>query len=181
MPDLKDIGLEEILDRHLGQVAAPEELWRRVAAGTRPQRSRPLSRRLAWSAALSMAAAMVAGGLAWTLHPRSNAALESANAGEIRTWVQAQTGLEVPLRDSASVRLMGAHVTNHAVEIAYRTGGHEGTLTVERSAGMVDNHRSAVEGSTEAKLISWAMRGQFFTLACDDAEQAHAACLLCHS
>lgn len=181
MPELKEIGLEEILDRHLGQVTAPEELWRRVAQGARPERSRPIAQRLAWSMSYAMVAAMVAAGLAWTLHPHPNAAITSRNASEIRTWVQAKTGLEVPLRDSASVTLVGAHMTNHAVEIAYRTGGHEGTLAVERSSGRVDNHRSAVEGSAEAKLISWTMRGQNFILACDDPEQAHAACVLCHS
>lgn len=184
MPELKEIALEDVLDRHLGPVAAPEELWRRVHSGSRPPRSRPVSRRWIWTTAF----AMVAGGAAWALHPRPNVELRSSSASQLREWVKARTDLDVPLRDSPSVRLIGAHLTNRltspaaAVEIVYRAGDHEGTLAVVKSPGSADNHRSVVnESRSGAKLVSWTMRGQAYAVSCDDPDQARAACLLCHS
>jgi hypothetical protein len=183
MPELREIGMEDVLDRHLGQVSAPEELWRRVQSGVRPQRSRPVSRRLIWS----MAAALVAGGAAWALHPRPGAEIQSANAVEIRQWVKTNAGLDVPLRDSSAVRLIGAHVTNRvnetaAAEIAYRAGDRDAILAVSKSPVDTDTHLAAVgEAHSGAKQISWTMGRQSFTVACDDPDQAHAACLLCHS
>jgi len=180
MPELKEIALELVLDRHLGQVRAPEELSKRVQTGTRPERSRPVSRRLGWA----MAAAMMAGGAAWTLHSRPDAGIRSSSAVQIRGWIQARTGLDVPLREAASVKLVGAHLTSHvtnggpAAEIDF----HGGTLTVTNSSGNVDNHVSVVDESRSgAKAISWTLRGQSYSLACDDQDQARAACLLCHS
>lgn len=178
MPELREIGVEDVLDRHLGQVSAPEELWRRMQSGARPRRSRPVSRRLMWS----MAAAMVAGGAAWALHPRPAAEIQSANAAEIRQWVKTNAGLDVPLRDSSSVQLIGAHVTNHVAEIAYRAGDRDAILAVSKSPVDVDTHVAAVgEARSGAKQVSWTMGRQSFTVACDDPDQSHAACLLCHS
>lgn len=182
MPELKESALGDLLDRHLGQVAAPEELWSRIQNGSRPRRAsmrvRPVSRRLAWT----MAAAMMVGGAAWMLHPRPNAELRSNSATEIREWVKERTELNVPLRESAPVQLLGAHLTNHgaAAEIAYRAGDHDGTLAVARTTEGADTHLSAVN-EARARLVSWTMRGQSFTVACDDPDAARAACLLCHS
>lgn len=168
MPELKEIAIEEVLGRHLGQVSAPEDLWRRIQNGG-ATRQRPVSRRVAWA----LVAAMFAGGAAWALHPRPDAGIRSSNAAEIRAWVKARTDLEVPLRDSSPVRLIGAHVTNHgsAAEIAYRAGGHKGTLSVARAPGSMDTH-------APGERLSWTMHGQAYAIACEDP---HAACLLCHS
>jgi hypothetical protein len=130
---------------------------------------------LIWTAA----AAMLVGGAVWGIHPRvANMALRSGNAAQIREWVKSRTDLDVPLHDSSSVRLIGAHATNRAAEIAYRAGDHDGTLAVVRASTRADNHLSVVnETRSGATPISWTMRGQAFILACDD----RAACLLCHS
>jgi hypothetical protein len=66
--------VEQVLERRLRPVAAPDELWDRVQ---NPQRKTSV---FGWKLAL---AAMLVVATAWAVHPRS---LESGSAGEIRAW-----------------------------------------------------------------------------------------------
>src|SRR5579872_2466414 len=111
-----------VLGEHLRPVAAPAELWDRVQ---QPRRSRafPL-----WKLAL---ASVVVIATAWALHPRS-ASMESESAGQIREWVKARTGLDVPLVPSSAVRMCGARVVGSSAEIRFRVQDRETTVLVAR-------------------------------------------------
>src|SRR5258708_7198559 len=120
--------MEPALERHLGPVAAPEELWDRVRS---PQRRTPV---LGWRLAF---AAMLAVATAWALHARG-ASIESDRAGEIREWVKARTGLDVPLAPSAAV--CGGRVVGGAAEIRYRVRNREATLLVAKAGRFTQRH-----------------------------------------
>lgn len=164
-----EMWIEVSLARHLGTVAAPEELWERIQNPPRrvsvPRRSTQarMSVLVAATAAVVMAAVV--------FHPRSE--FRSDNAAEIRAWVKAKTGLDVRLHagPSPSVELMGAKVLKgNAAEITYRMGNHDVTVMVSR-AGTADS----------TGVFSWIARGQRYTLACVAPEELKIACLHCHS
>ncbi len=163
--------LELELQRGLRGVTAPPELWDRVqgAPVARPSES---SRGLVWA----MAAAMVLITVALSFVHRDNADFpmlasdRCQNPAELRAWVRAKTGLDLPLRadSSPSIQLIGAQMVDgsRGVKIAYRAGNHDAILLVSRADG------------SESALHS--RFGQRFTLASSDPADLQLACKLCH-
>ena len=164
--------VEAELRRGLQAVRAPEELWERVqrrdAVVTRG------GRRYVWM----LAAAAMAMVVLFLARPRQE--FQSGDAARIRQWVQLHTGLDVPLEASTALRLVGAKGTDGRAEIACRVGDRDVKLTVSRArAGVVQ--ASAHQTYQGGKAVSWAMRGQLYTLACTTPEDLQVACMLCHA
>ncbi len=166
-----------LLERGLRPVAAPPELWDRVQSA---QVSRPpaANRGLVWA----VAATVVLATLALSKLPAGRSqqmSLHCDNPAQLRAWVMAKTGFNVPLRAAlpASIQLIGAKATEGRVEIVYRAGNRDATLLVSRAeAGSADMPHSLASGSVSA----WVMAGQQFTLACADPAALQLACKLCH-
>jgi anti-sigma factor RsiW len=195
---------ESELKRHLGPVKAPEELWDRVHGAhvvTRVGKLRP-SRGMTWqwAAAALATVAVVAGITVWqnrnlSGEERAVRALSrtpeqlqfhSTDAGELRAWVKADTGMDVPMpaHTASSVQLVGAYVNRRGstptAEISYRVGGQDATLVVSKIRMEGDGrHQFVKSGSYHGSSFqSWTMRGQMYTIASADAK---VGCLLCHS
>ncbi len=184
--------LERELRQGLRSVTAPPELWDRVQAAqfTKPPRT---NRPLVWALAASVA--LIAVGLS-AIHRQGavddetfalralasdsqRIAFHCQNPAQLRAWVRAQTGLDVPLRTSppASIQLIGARNLGAGAEIAYRAGDHAGVLLISRAgAGSADVPHDRVSGS----VSSWVMDGQRYTLASNDSADLQLACKLCH-
>ena len=162
MHETNTIG--QVLDRHLGRVAAPEALWTRVENRidrTPARRSATPSRKLIWA----LAAAIVFGGIAWNL-PRPE--FQSDDPGQIRAWVKQQTGLDLPLAaHPRSAHLTGVRMKKGGVEIAYRTGARTAAVAVTRAAAGETAH--------------WSSGGQSYVLACALPADLDSTCQLCHS
>jgi hypothetical protein len=135
--------------------------------------------------ATAAAVALVAVGLS-TVH-RQNIdsqpiAFHCQNPAQLRAWVRARTGLDLPLppRLSPSVQLVGAQMIGHGnrgVQVAYRAGNRDATLLVSRADGDSPNMpHNRVSGN----LSTWVMSGQRFTLASNDPADLQLACKLCH-
>ncbi len=110
-------------------------------------------------------------------------AFHCQNPAQLRAWVKANTGLDVPLRGAppASIQLIGARnfgarSQGERVEIAYRAGNRDALLLVARANGVPDMPHSNLTGTTS----SWVMNGQRYTLACDNPADLQLACKLCH-
>jgi hypothetical protein len=103
----------EILERNLGRVEAPAELWDRVAHG------REITRRRAWLPWV-LAAACASVAMAGIFY---RPAVQSNDPALIREWVKTRTGMDVPLARQQSVELTGARVVKAGkIEIGYRSG-----------------------------------------------------------
>jgi hypothetical protein len=97
------------------------------------------------------------------------------NPAQLRAWVRAKTGLDLPLR--ADIQLIGARNVGGRVEISYRAGNRDAMLLVSRAeTGSANAPHSHMSGN----VSSWVMAGQQFTLACADPAALQLACKLCH-
>lgn len=187
------------LQRGLREVAAPAELWNRVR-NARPEsapRARPVTnnRKLVW--AMAAAVGMLAFGLS-EIHRQSGAADEvfamqalasdsqriayhCQNPSQLRAWVRAKTGLDLPLRSDASpsVQLIGAQMIEgtRGVEVAYRAGNRDAVLVVSHAG---PNSSTVPHTHANGNVSSWVMDGERYTLACNDAADLQLACKLCH-
>jgi len=167
--------LEADLSRHLTAIAAPAELWERIQ---RP-RVRPTpfpAHRMIW--AMACAVLVVAG--MWGLRRRGDS-IETSEAAQLRAWVMARTGLNLPLADDASpaVRLLGAEYKDGStVQVRYQVGGHEATLYVSKAPRSGSKFHDVSSGS---KQVSWTMRGEHYTLACAFPADLREACTICHA
>jgi len=175
--------IETILARKLYRVAAPEELWDRIdnrslTVATRTERLPSRDRKgavLGWS----LVAATLVVVLVWGLRPRRDLVLRSDSAWQIREWVQANAGLDIPLLGhSAQVRLTGARLMRGDVEIACRVGDHQAKLLVSKGNSSL---RHGALPTKSRSTFSWGMSGRLYTLACATPEDLKIACLLCHS
>lgn len=172
-----EMNLGSNLQHGLRGVAAPAELWDRVQS-IRPSRRRALGRRLVWA----LAASVVLATLALSKLPGGRSqqmAFHCQNPAQLRAWVKANTGFNVPLRAAlpASIQLIGARTVEGRVEIAYRAGNRDAMLLVSQAdPGSVDLAHNRMTG----KSSSWVMDGQRFTLACNDSADFQLACKLCH-
>jgi hypothetical protein len=182
--------LESELQRGLCKVSAPPQLWDRVqqaqsdSAG--PQRK--ARQALVW--AVAAAALLIGIGLARVSasiggvrleRDSQTAALRCQNPAQLRAWVRARTGLNLPLRaeSSPSIQLIGAQTMDGSggVEVAYRAGNHDAMLLVSKAdTGAGNIPHSRVSGN----VSSWVMDGQKYTLACNDPAGLLLACKLCH-
>jgi len=177
--------IEKVLERKLDRVAAPEELWDRInptqARMPVPHRSTGIlacvdfRKKLAWT----LVAAMLVVVLVWGLRPRRDFVLRSESATQIREWVKANAGLDIPLLgNSSQVRLTGARLMRGDVAIGCRVGNHEATLMVSRNRSSLQH---GVQPTKERSTVSWGMSGRLYTLASATPEDLRIACLLCHS
>ncbi len=156
--------IEQELERSLRQVSAPEELWERIQSPL-PERARIRTRFMAWATVPVVMFVALLGS-----HPRSKPAnqFDSHDPAEIRAWVQANTGLDVPLHDG---NLAGANVISaHTARIAYRISGRNVSLLVSDAAPSVRR---------DTKSISWTAGGQTYLLACDEPQDLKT-CVMCH-
>ncbi|HTS26902.1 MAG TPA: hypothetical protein VMH81_13580 [Bryobacteraceae bacterium] len=199
------LALELELAEELRPVAAPDELWERVRMaasaaefGVSP-RPAPRRRRLAaWAwASLPVAAIltlMIAAATLWLvargqergldlqelaiqeLHNGAPLDFQSNDAARINHWIGREAGLEPCIPVQTGVRLAGARVIRKGdvriAVVSYRVGEDMATLVV---AG---NGTSANSGHGHSQ---WQARGQSYALASTNAEDAQAACRLCHA
>jgi hypothetical protein len=200
-----DMWLEPVMERHLTPVAAPDELWRRVR---NPAVARPRVRR--WNPVVILEAVALLAALVYTpffvyrnrtvsrealavaaLHRGAqDLELRSSTVGEIRDWVKARTGLDIPLPESAPecVRMSGACSVKGGgamVEVAYRMNGRNAVMLVSRApeAALPDDARHRFLKSQSiggTRVSSWVMRGQLYTLAFAGVGDARDECRLCH-
>jgi hypothetical protein len=166
------------LEHGLREVAAPPELWDRVQS-SRVVRAPESSHRLVWALALTVVLTAALSLVRSPMRQDSQAlAFHCQNPAELRAWVKAKTGIDVPLSSAppASIQLIGARNLGERVEIAYRAGDRGALLLVSRAAGAADvSHRNP-----SGKVSSWVMNGQRYTLACDNPADLQLACKLCH-
>ena len=175
--DAREIGIERVLDRQLQRVEAPEELWYRVQTRRVP-RPRLTVGRLAWALAALVPLAMVV----WTLRVSQErlGEIRCGDAAEMRRWISTKTGLNIPLRQSAAVRLESARVLASAavpaVEVAFHSGDRAVTLRVSRS---VSRQGAAAPGHQFVTRDSWVMGDQVYVIDCPG--DPAAGCTLCHA
>lgn len=193
-------AVEALLDRHLGPVRAPAELWDRVQGAS----SRGSDRRLVWALATAVLVLIAAAGLythgagardetaAFQALVRGADSLEflSASGPAMRTWIRNQTGMDVPLQSAPEVTLIGAHLVEPGtIEIAYRIGERRAALVVSAD-GSKDGpqhwtvgarHREEAKVSGTVGALSWTRAGQRYILACAVPGDLQAACLICHA
>jgi hypothetical protein len=158
--------IEPALARHLDSVSAPEELWERVR---NPRVIQKKGVPTSGNAARLGACATVLMLLAIWLFV-GHRGLKSNDPGEIRGWVQAKAGIDVPLRARpAGVQLTGASVSNGTVEIAYKVGNRDGRLFV-----------GGKHTSSNPRVFTWSMHGNTYMLECATPDDLKVACNLCH-
>ena len=172
--------LEPELRRSLREVAAPADLWNRVQAPQAAPSNRS-NRAMVWAMAATVILAAV--GLSLVRPPPRDVSRQMAfhceNPAELRAWVRANTGLDVPLQTAlpASIQLSGARDVGARVEIAYRAGNRDAVLSVSRAdAGSANLPHGQVSGNES----SWVADGQRFTLTAASAADLQLACKLCH-
>jgi hypothetical protein len=162
----------------LRQVTAPPELWDRVQ-NSKPVSS-PESNRMVW--AMAAAVVVIVAVLSVIQRDHTAYALNSdhcQNPAQLRAWVKANTGFDVPLRADlpASIQFIGARAVAGRAEIAYRAGNRDAMLLVSRAdPGSANAPHNRLSGD----VSSWVMDGQRFTLACNDPAGLQLACKLCH-
>ena len=170
--------IETVLGRKLDRVAAPEGLWERIdnrSLTVAVQTERPRLQGLAWA----FVAAMLVVVLVWGFRPRRDLVMQSDSATQIREWVKANAGLDIPLLGhSGQVRLTGARLMRGDVEIACRVGDHQAKLLVSKGNLSLQH---GIQSTKARNTVSWGMAGRSYTLACATPEDLKIACLLCHS
>jgi hypothetical protein len=174
--------LELELQRGLREVSAPPELWDRVQSSRRDlNRTEERSRKLVWALVPTVVLATVALSLVRppVRQDSQPIAFHCQNPAQLRAWVKANTGLDVPLRaaPAASIQLIGAQSREGRVEIAYTAGNHDALLLVSRAGASSANEPHA---RVSGNVSSWVMDGQRFTLTASDAAELQLACKLCH-
>src|SRR5258708_24326283 len=135
--------IETVLERKLDRVAAPRELWDRINKNQNQHRQECLchtgstgilacvdfKRKLVWA----FVAAMLVVVLVWGFRPRRDLVMQSDSATQIRDWVKANAGLDIPLLGhSGQVRLTGPPLMPGEVEIACRGGDPQAKLLVSK-------------------------------------------------
>jgi hypothetical protein len=164
---------EPVLAHQLDRVAAPQELWERVRNPGVVAKKRKRVHRSVNAAGMSACATVLLLAI-WLVVGHSG--VKSGDPGEIRAWVKAQAGVDVPLRARpAGVHLVGANFTKGSVEIAYRVGGRDGRLKVDGGIKVVGRH-----AGSRATVFTWSMDGHTYTLECATPEDLKIACNLCH-
>ncbi len=127
---------------------------------------------------------------------KGNGALrfQSKEATEIRNWLRSNADIDIPIPPlhSAMVEIEGAdvlqgsdqHGTATVAEISYKVGDHRATLLVTKDpSGKRTYPRHEVrpsESFQDARVSTWSMRGQSYTLAWAAPGEFRVACLLCH-
>ena len=178
--EINKTWVEPVLAAHLRPAEAPGELWTRIQRARKPAQPRMSAIRLGW---VATAALLVAGASAMIRVHAANPglSLQSTSGPEIQAWVKENTGLDVPLpaKLSDSVRLSGARVGANGVEVDYFVRNRPERLMIASAENASSVGHRFVDRST--KKVSWTMGGQSYAVECATAEDAQAACMLCHS
>jgi hypothetical protein len=193
-------GFEEELSRHLMPVAAPEELWRRIQASSQANATVKPRKSALWA----LPAAITAVIALWCVSPRPDSTLDLAGVAsrelasgserfdlrssdplQIRAWVKAQAGINIPLEAGHSVEFIGVTLLHElrcaAVCVSYRVGNVTGKLLVARGGTRGPKHPSVQHTSYKgATVTSWVSGGQTYVIASPPVQDSHIACLLCH-
>jgi hypothetical protein len=105
--------------------------------------------------------------------------IRTANAMEIQSWVQKQTGVRVPLdlNPPSVTQLSGARLAGPGSEIAFTAAAVPVVLRVEPSSQRFAGHGQLSPNSTSS---SWVFEGQRYTLETSSPQALQAACRLCH-
>jgi len=204
--DLNNHGLERALEKHLASVSAPDNLWNYVRGPlVRPESKAPVW--MGWAAAVASLAVIAGGWVMWQIAqpPQSVEAvavnalgtntselpLHTTDATAIRKWIKAESGIDVPLppKHDGLVKILGARIDGgrdgQVAEISYQVGEYRAALLVAKDPSgkrSYPNHdvRSS-DPYQKARVSSWSMRGQTYTLAWSAPGEFRVACLLCHS
>jgi hypothetical protein len=199
-PYIDEGWLKKLLERNLRPVSAPDELWDRI------QQPRVRQTHSGFAPLAVLAVATLAAVAVWGFYPRSAQStqelavaglssspetleLQSGTLPEIRAWVKTRTGLDLPLPSEAShaVRLKGVCTVRGGatVEVAYRVSGHNAALLVSKASPEIagdGRHRFLkCESTVGARVSTWVMRGQLYTLAYAASGDIRDECLLCHA
>ena len=189
--------IEVELSRHLKPLAAPDDLWRRVQTAPAAKVRKP--RWLLWPVAVTVAAASALfyfslksdstsslAKAAWRELSSGTEAVDfrSSDPVEIRAWIEANAGLDVPLGSAHSVQFIGVTLLRSSpcmVCVSYRIGDRRGELLVARGGSGGPKHPSIRQTSFRgATVTSWAAAGQTYAIA-TSIESPHSACILCHA
>ncbi len=206
MNEKQNRNLERVLAKHLAPVEAPADLWNRVRQPSRPAAAQTHSIWTAWAAAAATIAISVGGWTFWHLHgdnpvsiqtmalsaldhKAGDMELKTEDATTVRSWVKSNSGIDIPLppRHSSWVKIVGASVSggdNKIAEVSYQVGEYKAALLVTRdktNAKTYPSHEIRPSDPLEtARVSSWSMKGQSYTLAWRAPGEARVACLLCH-
>jgi hypothetical protein len=198
-------NLDPVLKKHLSRVEAPANLWSQV----RGARAVPNQARASWMttwATVAAAFAVVAGG--WTMWNQlrtpltveamaiaaldrnpEDLTLRTEDAASIRKWVKTNSGIDIPLppKHASVIRIQGARVsgeTNRMAEISYQVGEFRAALLVTKNpSGATAYPKHDFRGSDAfqaARVTSWSLKGQSYTLAWSAPDESRTPCLLCH-
>jgi anti-sigma factor RsiW len=190
--------LEMELARQLRPIEAPEALWDRIQEPrTRPRAS---SFRL-WPIAAALL--LVGSGVgAWRINRARDpvSAMEelaereltgpqrydlySGDPREIRSWVKTKANVDLEFPGSSAIRLVGARLIRldgeAVAEIGYKVGDKAATLLVYRKRSGGAATAKHVFSRADARLFTWSMREQVYTIA-SASKDPQAACQLCHA
>ena len=154
--------MENELEQSLRRVSAPEELWNRIQGQHKPA-ARARTQFIAWATVpVVMFVALL------VPHSRNSLQFRSDDPAQVRAWIQANAGMDVPLH---SGKLAGASVLSGGeAELAYRIDGRN--LSVRVAPGL------ASFGKT-GNSVSWASGGLTYLVACTEPRDLKS-CTLCH-
>ena len=175
-----DAWLAPMLERELGRVTPPDELWNRIHW---PRARASADSNPNWlTVALVVGLVIVVAGLNY----RPSRSIQSRQPVQIRSWVKTNTGLDVPLRREASsfavlVRAQMIRGDVPATEIGFRIGNRPGVLRVSKLESAWASSGQHATWSNNARVASWGMSGQVYTLTCTTPEDLKTACMLCHT
>lgn len=205
MKENQNRDLERVLSKHLASVEAPQELWNRVRQPA-PAPVHTHSMWTAWAAAAATIAISLGGWASWRLyrenpvsietmavsaldHKPADLELRTEDAATVRQWVKSNSGIDIPLppRHSSWVKVIGASVSrydNKVAEVSYQVGEYQAALLVTKDSTGAKTYPSHEIRPSDpyqtARVSSWSMRGQSYTLASAAPGEARVACLLCH-
>ena len=116
--------------------------------------------------------------------------LETSDPAEIRSWVKANSGIDIPLppKHDSVIQVIGARMMdgpNPMAEVSYQVGEYRAALLVAKDpTGRKSYPTHGLRPSDpleKAHVSSWSMRGQSYTLASNArGDEFERACLLCH-
>jgi hypothetical protein len=114
----------------------------------------------------------------------------------VRKWIKQEAGMDIPLppKHAAEVQILGARVSEARVaeesqsvaEIAYQVGEYRAALLITKDPSGAKTYPSHAAPSSDpfekkARVSTWSMRGQSYTLAWSSPDEFKQACLLCHA
>ena len=207
MKQEKNSMLETVLAKHMGPEKAPDALWGRIQNPRSQARTNATPIWVRW-APIAATLMLVAGGAWWVGNldqrpttPESMAvaalengseplALETSDTAEIRRWVKANSGIDIPLppKHDSVIQVIGARMMdgpNPMAEVSYQVGEYRAALLVAKDpTGRKSYPTHGLRPSDpleKAHVSSWSMRGQSYTLASNArGDEFERACLLCH-